>query len=156
MSLLFYMSLSISNHPLFCRVSLGAQHDRRNQPLRDAADLASLDGSHTNISGLSLDQRHLLPFPLLGKHPSAHSENALEPLLALSSVLPEALDERILNAVLDLLPPTAQRGDLGRLLELCLVIVEGAVDDGFLHVEEVAPGDVGRDHGDRLLAGVDV
>jgi len=41
----------------------------------------------------------------------------LEALLALGSVLLEALNSELLNAVLDLLPATAQRGNFGALRE---------------------------------------
>ena len=86
----------------------------------------------------------------------AHGQHRLKPFLALSSVLPEPLDEGVLDAVLDALPATSQGGDLGLLVELGLVGIERRVDDGLLDVEQVAEGDVGGDHGDCLGLGVDV
>jgi len=52
---------------------------------------------------------------LLLKHLARALEHHLEALLALSSILLEALNGELLNAVLDFLPATAQRGNLGAL-----------------------------------------
>ena len=56
-------------------------------------------------------------FSLLLEHLARALKHHLEALLALSSVLLEALNSELLDAVLDLLPATAQRGDLGALGE---------------------------------------
>ena len=64
---------------------------------------------------LSLLQRENLS--LLLEYLARALKHHLEALLALGSVLLEALNSELLNAVLDLLPATAQRGNLGALGE---------------------------------------
>lgn len=116
----------------------------------------SLLSSHADVDGLGLDEHHLLPLLLLGEHPPAHGKHSLEPFLAPGSVVAKPLDERVLHAVLNLLPPAAQSGDLGRLLEGCLMVIEWSVDNRLLNVEKVVPCDVLRDHGDGPLLWVDI
>lgn len=93
---------------------------------------------------------------LLGKDDAAHLEDALKALAALDGVLLESVDQGVLDAVLDALPAAAEGGDAGALDKLGLVGAEGLVDNLFLDVDEVAPGQVLADHGDGAVGGVDV
>lgn len=98
----------------------------------------------------------LLTLALLGKDDSAHLEDALKALATLDGVLLEAVNEGVLDAVLDALPAAAEGGDAGALLKPGLVVAQGPVDDLLLDVDEVAPGEVLADHGEGLVGRVDV
>jgi len=93
---------------------------------------------------------------LLGECLSAHHQDALKALTALDSVLAEAGNHCVLDAVLDSLPATAQGSDVGVLDELSLMVAERLVDYLLLNIDEVAPCQVLADHGDGLVDGVDV
>ena len=66
------------------------------------------------------DDHLLLPRLLLGENDTAHLEHTLEALATLDSVLPEACDKAVLDAVLDALPSASHGSDPRTLLELCL------------------------------------
>lgn len=106
---------------------------------------------------LSRHQRLLLL--LLAKHPSTHLQHHLKAFPTILRILSETLHTRFFHLRLDLLPPTAQCGDLRSLMEIGLVGVRGcrgSVDDGFAHVEHIRPGEVAAVHGDLLIRWVDV
>lgn len=108
---------------------------------------------------LSRSQLPAFALALLAKHPSAHFKDGLESLLAPLGVLAEALHARLLDLVLNLLPSTAERGDLGLLVETRRRGWRGrrrTVDNGFLHAQNIRPREVGRAHRDGLGVGVDV
>jgi hypothetical protein len=106
----------------------------------------------------TLSGNHLgaLTLALLGKDDAAHLKDALKALAALDGVLLEAVDEGVLNAVLDALPAAAESSDAGALGELGVVGRGGAVGDLLLNADEVAEGEVLADHGEGLGARVDI
>lgn len=100
-----------------------------------------------------------LAFSLHGKHLSAHLEHRLEAFTALDGVLLEALDGKVLDAVLDLLPTAAEGSDLSGLLEDCArggAGGRGTVNDSFADGEEIVEGHVHAAHGDLFGGRVDV
>lgn len=100
-----------------------------------------------------------LAFSLHGKHFSAHLEHRLKALAALDGVLLEALDGKVLDAVLDLLPTAAEGSNLSGLLENCARCGtggRGTVDDGFTDGEEIVKGHVHAAHGDLFGGRVDI
>jgi len=102
-------------------------------------------------------KRRLLLPPLLRKDFAGDFEHSLEALAALSRVLAEPVHGDFLDAVLDLLPAAAHGDDFGRLIEDGPARgVGGGVAHGFLHGEELAPGQVLGAHCDGLFARVDV
>ena len=76
-----------------------------------------------DISSLMAEMKglELLPFDfaLFAEHPSAHFKDRFEALSASSCILAEPLHTGLFHFILDLLPPTAERGDLGLLVEIC-------------------------------------
>lgn len=117
---------------------------------------AQPDGNVLCRHGQAARPHHLLLFPLLGKDPPAHGEHGLEALLALDGIVPEPAHREVLDLVLDPLPAAAQGRDLGLLGELRLPVVQGAVDDRLLAVDDVGPRQVPRHHGDGTAGRVDV
>lgn len=104
-------------------------------------------------------QTLVLELALFTEDATAHFEDGFETFTATLGILAEALHACLLDLVLDLLPATAERGDLGFLQELrrrvgC--VRRWLVYDGLADVEDVGPGQVGRAHGDLLGLGVDV
>ena len=111
-----------------------------------------------------------LPFllPLLSPNPPTHLQHTLEALPARARILPEPLHARLLDLGLHLLPAAAEGRDLGFLLEMRLFsffirragigagAAVGLIRDGFAHVEDVGPGEVGGGHGDGFAGRVDV
>lgn len=97
-----------------------------------------------------------LALPLHGENLSAHLEHHLKALATLDGVLLETLDSKVLDAVLDFLPATAEGSDLSRLLEDGAVCRGRAVYDGFANGEQVGEGHVHAAHGDLLGRRVDV
>lgn len=100
-----------------------------------------------------------LAFSLHGEDLSAHLEHSLKALTAFDSVLLEALNGEVLDAVLDLLPTTAEGSDLSRLLEDCARGRTGrrrTVNDGFADGEEIVESHVRAAHRDLLGDRVDV
>ena len=96
---------------------------------------------------------------LLLEHLPGPFKYHLEALLACLCVLLEAIDSELLDAVLNLLPPSAECCDLCPLGETCLVQWRcgvGCVDAGFADLKQVGPGDVHRAHGKLLGNGVHV
>lgn len=104
-------------------------------------------------------QALVLELALFTEDATAHFEDGFEPFTATLGILAEALHTCLLDLVLDLLPATAESGDLGFLQELrrgvgC--VRRWLVYDGLADVEDVGPGQVGRAHGDLLGLGIDV
>lgn len=76
--------------------------------------------------------------PLLLEDLPGALKDHLEAFLAGLRVLLEAVDSELLNAVLDLLPPSTESCDFGALCEVCLVgwrCGVGGVDAGFADLE---------------------
>lgn len=97
------------------------------------------------------------PFALFCEDLPAHLQHGLETLPALDRVLSEPLDGEIFNAVLYLLPATAQRGNSRVLFKDSTTrLPSGSIYDGLLHGNEIVPGHVLRAHGDFLRVQVDV
>ena len=123
---------------------------------REDGDVLSLyPGLLQNLAVL-LQATHLA---LLLEHLPAHLEHHLEALFSLSGVLLEAVDGELLDVVADLLPPAAQRGDLGALVEGGLGgrgRGRGLVDARLPHAEQVRPRHVHAAEGDFFAARVDV
>lgn len=107
-------------------------------------------------------RRHpkLLPpplLPLLRKHLPTNRQHPLKPLSASCSILPEPLHRELLDRILNLLPPAAQRNNPRMLLERRLARnLTWHIHHRLLDREEVTPGHVLRAHGDLLRRGVDV
>jgi len=100
-----------------------------------------------------------LAFSLHGEHLSAHLEHRLEAFTALDGILLEALDSKVLDAVLDLLPAAAEGSDLSGLLEDCArgrAGGRGTVNDSFADGEEIVEGHVHAAHGDLFGGRVDI
>lgn len=101
----------------------------------------------------------VLELALFTEDATAHFEDGFETFTATLGILAEALHACLFDLVLDLLPATAESGDLGFLQELrrgvgCVRRL--LVYDGLADVEDVGPGQVGRAHGDLLCLGIDV
>lgn len=106
---------------------------------------------------VSLCGREALLSPLLRKYLSADCQNSFKPLSSLYSVLLEALNAELLNLVLDPLPTTTKRDDLGILLEHRLSPLLGrSVNHSLLHAQEVRPGHVLAAHRHLLRLRVNV
>jgi hypothetical protein len=102
---------------------------------------------------------HTLALSLHGKDLSAHLKHRLKALTTLDGVLSEALNSKVFNAILDLLPASAKGSNLSGLLENGARVWAGGrrtVDDGFAHREEIVKGHVHTAHGDALGSGIDV
>lgn len=100
-----------------------------------------------------------LAFSLHGEDLSAHLEHSLKALTTLDGILLETLNGEVLNAVLDLLPTTAEGSDLSRLLEDCArgrTSGRRTVNDGFADGEEIVESHVCAAHRDLLGDRVDV
>ena len=96
---------------------------------------------------------------LLLEHLTCALENHLETLLAGLRILLETIDGELLDAVLDLLPSSAEGCDLGALCEVGLVGRRGGVrcvDAGLADLEQIGPCDVHRGHGELLGNGINV
>lgn len=104
-------------------------------------------------------QQPLLP-PLLRKNLPTNSQHPLKPLPAFRCILPKPLNRKLLNAILDLLPPATKRDDFRILLKhrLARFPRHWPVHHRLLHAEEVGPGHVLGTHGDFAIGrvGVDV
>ena len=112
-----------------------------------------------NVMGLDLGGMHLPKLSLLGEGPPAHLQDHLEALATPSGVLLEALNSKLLDTVLDLLPTTAERNDLSILLEGCFGVgcgCGGLVDNGLAHRQQIGPSHVDAGHGDLLALGINV
>lgn len=96
---------------------------------------------------------------LLLEHLACALEDHLEAFLAGLRVLLEAVDGELLDAVLDLLPSSAEGCDLGALCEVGLIGWCGGVwcvDTGLADLEQVCPCNVHRCHGELLGDGINV
>lgn len=88
---------------------------------------------------------HLGPHLLLGllllllftEDSPAHCEHSFEPFPSFTGVLGETAITRLLDSILDLLPPTAQSRDLGVLYKLCTCGGKRLVDDSFAYAEDI-------------------
>lgn len=83
----------------------------------------------------------------------------LKTLFTSLRVLLKAINSELLDAVLDLLPSSAERCDLGALGEICLVRRRcrlWCIYAGFADLKQVGPSDVHGTHGELLSDGVDV
>jgi len=117
--------------------------------------------------GLGEDRALLLQLqqlPLLFKDFASLLKHHLKALLALGGILLEALDGELLNTVLDLLPATAQGGNLGALSEGGSGVGGkgrgagggGSVCARLAHIDEVGHGHVHGAQGQCLGGRVDV
>lgn len=90
----------------------------------------------------------LLLFLLFTEDSPAHCEHSFEPFPSFTGVLGETAITRLLDSILDLLPPTTQSRDLGVLYKLCTCGGKRLVDDSFAYAEDIRESEVGRDHRD--------
>lgn len=116
-------------------------------------------GEREEADSTGSSSHETLSFPLQSKHLSAHLKHSLEAFSSAYSVLSKPLNGKLLDAVLDLLPTTAQSDDLGRLIKHGMCGGRGGrgtVNDSFADGEKIGPGHVLAAHGDLLGFWVDV
>lgn len=140
------------------------EREERSQPCRvprlwrqakQAHDGKQGDGAEDGSSG----HGDSLPLALVCKDFAAHLQNSLEALSSTDGILPEAFDGEVLDAVLDLLPATAEGNDLGILVEDGAGVGcrgRGSVNDGLANGKQIGPGHVDAAHGDLFLLGVNI
>jgi len=75
------------------------------------------------------------PLLLLSEDLAAHLEHTLKAFATLDGVLVEPANKRVLDAVLDALPATAEGSDACALHELSVHLVEGLLDNLLLDVD---------------------
>ena len=119
-------------------------------------DLGGLHPWNGEVGCLRPGNYQAFTLPFLGKRPPTHGQNGLESFFSFDGVLAKSFDKGVLDAVLDAVPAAAEGRDFGFLLELGLVVVKGAIDNDLLNVDEVGPGEIGRDHSDGPLVWIDV
>jgi len=83
----------------------------------------------------------LLPF-LFTKHSPAHLKHSLETFLSFPRVLVVCANASFFDLGLDILPSTAERGNLRNLLELCLRTRYWLISNFFLDADKFREGQV--------------
>lgn len=136
-----------------------------NQRLANSSDLCHQKESTSRVLVFLF-----LSFLFLPENSSTHFQHCFESFSSSFGVLAESLHCGIFYLALDLLPTTAESGDLSFLFELrafwfaffCPAIGGHAVRQdwliyhGFPHGEDIAPGEVVGNHGHTLCNGIDV